>query len=297
MAINDESYFQDKNDQIKAGLDALSKTGKNIYANVDSAKSKINDTLGNVGEYVRNRWDELKERGDRFERLGQHEKEARDQAQASSIGNSRMWTNIRNNAEDARRERESQRELEAASQRNWSGVLPQNDYWNIAEVERIEREKRLKEDEKEARDQAQASSIGNSRMWTNIQNDAEDARRLRELQKNPYVQDLLKNIPAGMSKNDFLNSLMKKGTDELRQDAINNGFYSFKEFCNSLGGMEGSNAYKIVQNWWNNSPNASMQLTGGAIGAILVAAGAYALAKKWKEYRKRKKEETLANNN
>ena len=64
---------------------------------------------------------------------------------------------------------------------------------------------------------------------------------------------------------------------------------TLKEVGSAIGGFDGEKAKLAIQNWWQYNPYSGVQLTAGIIGTILVGAGLYTAAKKWREYRARKK--------
>ena len=64
---------------------------------------------------------------------------------------------------------------------------------------------------------------------------------------------------------------------------------TLQQVGSAIGGLDGEKAKLAIQNWWQYNPHSGVQLTAGIIGTILVGAGLYTAAKKWREYRARKK--------
>ena len=196
-------------------------------------------------------WDQARKQGD----YASHEstlaaERAANQRNSINNGISRNLTNLRNDAEDAGRVREAEQQIK---------IKQQNDMQDFSSGQQ------------QMYDRAyNMSKVNNAGITTSDINTW-----------TPEQQAAYNNLTTDQQQT-FMNTL-KGNIEKAKFDN------TLKEVGSAISGFDGEKAKLAIQNWWQYNPHSGVQLTAGIIGTILVGAGLYTAAKKWREYRARKK--------
>lgn len=257
-------------------------------------------------------WDKVKKQGDYASASLQNSDTLEQQRLANAQANqSRYLSDIRDKIEMERRTKEATRSQNNKLQQlsNYNNFLNQTsdtDHLSVSDLADVR--KKIAQERQEAANKAGIGTVGDFRRSENapaqakfkVQHDADVAEHNRRASAQAdfdlsYLNKSVTNIdnmtPDQKAAYNRLPPDQKDLFNRELQQKISNAEIgnTLQQVGSAIGGLDGERAKLAIQNWWQYNPHSGVQLTAGIIGTILVGAGLYTAAKKWREYRARKK--------